>query len=235
MSELSPGPKAQRTILIGDVHGCLDELQELLELVGANAEDRLISVGDLICKGPNSLGVMQWAMTQENLSCVLGNHEARFLKYWRQGKIPDEKPYDRETYEQLEPAFEECMQFASSWPLYIDEPEFLVVHAGIDPRLPRLEQQRAQDLTNIRRLDDHEKTPWYEKYEGAKPIIFGHWAAPRPLLRRNAVGLDTGCVYGGSLTAWILPERRLVSVRAKRIYQEKDSWTHHLAEMEKGK
>ena len=60
--------------------------------------------------------------------------------------------------------------------------------------------------------------------------MFGHWAKPAPIVRRNAIGLDTGCVYGGALTALILPERRLVSVSARRVYQKKEGWPARLAE-----
>ena len=76
----------------------------------------------------------------------------------------------------------------------------------------------------MRRLTDTGQ-PWYEHYEGQGLAVFGHW--PRregPLLRSNAIGLDTGCVYGGALTALILPERCLVSVAARRIYRNKPSW-----------
>lgn len=218
------GVSVPRTIIIGDVHGCYAELEALLAKLQVGASDRLISVGDLICKGPDSLAVMQWAMGAQNLQCVQGNHEARFLKYWKQGKIPDEKPYDRETYEQLEPIFEQCMQFIDSWPLYLEEPDFLVVHAGLDPRLGPLSRQRPHDLLNIRLLEGV-NSPWFESYVGDKRIVFGHWARQVPVMRANAVGLDTGCVYGGELSAWVLPEGRLVSVPSGRIYREKDSWS----------
>ena len=63
--------------------------------------------------------------------------------------------------------------------------------------------------------------PWYESYTGETTVVFGHWARPEPVVRENAIGLDTGCVYGGRLTAVILPERNLVSVPAKRAYSGK--------------
>jgi hypothetical protein len=59
--------------------------------------------------------------------------------------------------------------------------------------------------------------------------VFGHWARPEPVVRPNAIGLDTGCVYGGELTAVILPERRLVSVPARRVYQKKEGWPERTA------
>jgi len=216
--------KEGRTIIIGDIHGCADELNDLLAEIGATEHDRLISVGDLICKGPDSLAVLKWAMTTPNVRCVLGNHEARFLKHWRLGTRSQEKPYDAETYAQLGGSYEECMQFLNSLPLFIEEPEWSVVHAGLDVRKGSLRNQRSEDLLNLRRIQDLD-VPWFETYSREHLVIFGHWARREPVIRRNVVGLDTGCVYGGALTAVILPERRMVSVPARREYRRKPTWT----------
>jgi hypothetical protein len=220
--------KSRRTIVIGDVHGCFDELQDLLHDVGARPADRLISVGDLINKGPDSPAVIAWAMRTPNLECVLGNHELRFLNCWRRGVPPDVKPDDLATYRQFGAGYDDAMRFVARWPLTVSGPGFLVVHAGFDPR-EGLEWQSAADLTGIRRLKDT-GAPWYEAYKGRELVVFGHWARPEPVVRRNAIGLDTGCVYGGALTAVILPERRLVSVPARRAYREKEGWPARLAE-----
>ncbi len=218
-----------RTIVIGDVHGCLTELKDLLRAVGARPADRLISVGDLINKGPDSRGVMQWAMEARNLECVQGNHELRFINCWRRSAVPRARPHDEETWEQLGDLREAAMRFASSWPLTIDGGDFLVVHAGFDPRR-RLAQQSVAALTDIRRLRDTDE-PWYERYVERKLVVFGHWARPAPVVRANAVGLDTGCVYGGALTALVLPERKLVSVPARRVYRRKENWPTPLLEV----
>ncbi len=214
--------KAARTIVIGDVHGCYDELQDLLRAVKARPEDRLISVGDLICKGPASDRVIKWAMAQNNLECVLGNHELRFLNCRRRGAIPDVKPTDKETYLQFGGGYEDAMRYIARWPLTVSGDGFMVVHGGFDPR-EGLEWQSDVQLTTIRRLKDTEE-PWYERYADPRLIVFGHWAAPEPVVRKNAIGLDTGCVYGGDLTAVILPERRLDSVPARRAYLKKEGW-----------
>lgn len=211
-----------RTIIFGDVHGCYEELRDLLRLVKASPADQLISVGDLICKGPDSRGVLDWAMSAKNLLCVRGNHEARFLSYWKLNIAPDAKPYDLETHRQLGKDFDRYMRFIDGWPLTVMREEFLVVHAGFDPREP-IAKQSATQLTQIRWLPGTD-TPWYEAYREQRLVVFGHWAKHAPIIRTNAIGLDTGCVYGGELSAVILPERRVVSVPARRIYQEKTSW-----------
>ncbi len=210
-----------RTIVFGDVHGCFQELQDLLRAVKAQPSDRLISVGDLISKGPDSRSVIEWAMKTKNLECVLGNHELRLRKHWRAGTLSTEKSHDAETYRQLGDLYEPAMRYIDQWPLTISGPVFLVVHAGFDPS-EGLEWQTAAQLTGLRRLEDGR--PWYEAYRERTLAVFGHWAKRQPVLRPNAVGLDTGCVYGGSLTALILPERILLSVPARRAYVEKKSW-----------
>ncbi|PIR19482.1 MAG: hypothetical protein COV48_01755, partial [Elusimicrobia bacterium CG11_big_fil_rev_8_21_14_0_20_64_6] len=95
------------------------------------------------------------------------------------------------------------------------------IHAGFDPG-EGLEWQSASQLTSLRRLKDGR--PWYEAYRERTLAVFGHWAKRKPVVRPNAVGLDTGCVYGGSLMALILPERVLISVPARRVYAEKKFW-----------
>jgi diadenosine tetraphosphatase ApaH/serine/threonine PP2A family protein phosphatase len=189
----------------------------------------LISVGDLICKGPDSRRVMEWAMAQANLECVLGNYEHYFLKCHRRGAVPDEKPAYAAAYRQLGDKYEDAMRFIARWPLTVSGDGFMVVHAGFDPR-EGLEWQSAAQLTTIRRLPGQDERPWYESYRGSRLVVFGHWARPEPLVRRNAIGLDTGCVYGGALTAVILPERRLVAVPARRVHQLKEGWDKKLAE-----
>jgi len=208
--------------VIGDVHGCIDELERLLKELSAGASDRIISVGDLIGKGPSSRAVLDWAMAAR-AECVVGNHELRFLECWKKGVVPREKPYDLETYQELGEGYERYMRFIDSWPAFIDGGDFLVVHGGFDPRRP-IAGQDVKTLAGIRRLKDLD-VPWYEEYRGEKLVVFGHWAQRgKPIVRANAIGLDTGCVYGEALTALVLPERRLVSVRAKKVYREKDEW-----------
>jgi len=94
-----------------------------------------------------------------------------------------------------------------------------VVHAGVRPGVP-LHEQSAEDLLELRTLGKKKRTsrkgvPWYEVYDGEKIVLFGHWPAPEPRLARRAIGLDTGCVYGNRLTAYIIETGELVSVAAR--------------------
>jgi Calcineurin-like phosphoesterase len=210
-----------RTIVIGDVHGCIVELRSLLEAVGVKSWDKIICVGDLVRKGPESAAVLRWAMETPNLKCVLGNHDARLLLRWFEGEKPDRGTLDWETYRQLGDSYNDAMEFLRTWPLYLETEDALMVHAGLDPRVSSVRQQSPRDLMNIR-IPDGMEDPWYEAYKEKQLVVFGHWARSEPLVRENVIGLDTGCVYGGKLTALILPERRLVSVPAEKAYQRKD-------------
>ncbi len=212
----------KRTIILGDIHGCLDELKDLLAKIQVRPTDQLISLGDLICKGPNSRGVLDWAMKTKNLRCILGNHELRYLLYWKDGLIPDQKPYDLATVHQLGRRFSAYMRFLKTLPVTIHGSGWMAIHAGFDPRSP-FSRQSKWELTNIRRLAGTEK-PWYASYKGKDLIVFGHWVRRKPLIRKNVICLDTGSVYCGKLSALILPERKIVSVPARRVYRYKESW-----------
>lgn len=213
-----------QTIVIGDIHGCYLELVDLLTRIGVSQEDRIVSVGDLITKGPGNREVLQFFRQRKNCEAVMGNHEYMLLQHHR-GETVELKPEHFQTIAELGKDFEDHMKWVSRLPLYIDLGDHLVVHAGIRPARP-LEQQTLEDLTQLRTLDGPEPgnrtgTPWFEEYRGDKIVIFGHWVFDAPLLKENAIGIDTGCVYGGRLTAMILPAGHLVSVPARKVYAKK--------------
>jgi len=208
-----------RTIFVGDIHGCSAEFESLLEKLKVSSADQLVSVGDLICKGPDSGGVMDLAMSLPNLRCVIGNHEARYLRYWRAGRRPALKSHDKETVRQLKPRYSEYMSYIVSWPLFLSLRDALVVHAGLRPGVP-VDKQELWDLTELRSVGPKYR-PWYEWYKNGKPAIFGHWVRRTPLVTQHAVGLDTGCVYGGVLSAYVLPEGKITSVKARKVYHRR--------------
>ena len=163
-------------------------------------------------------------MAMPNLKCVLGNHEWRFLSCWKQGRVPNIKPYDLATVGEMWKRFKAYMKFLSTFSLYVATQNYLVIHGGLRPGIP-LRRQDPKDLTELRRIESTGR-PWYESYRLKRPAIFGHWVRRQPLVLPNVIGLDTGCVYGGKLTAYLLPEKRLVRVRARKVYWErkKSEW-----------
>lgn len=211
-----------RTIVIGDIHGCYDELVALLDKVRAGADDRIVAVGDLIVKGERNREVLDLFMTDARFSSVLGNHDRAILRYWR-GKKKKLNEQQHLCRLELESERERYEAYLASLPLTLDLGAHLVVHAGLRPGIA-LEDQSPKDLTELRTLEGKRSspkgTPWYEVYNGAQTVLFGHW--PAAVVRRGAqaIGLDTGCVYGYELTAYIIETGEFVQVKAARAYDD---------------
>lgn len=211
---------ASRTIVVGDIHGCYDELEELLEKANFSGEDRLVCVGDLITKGPKNREVLERFMTDPQFSTVIGNHDLALRRRWL-GEEIDLKPAQKEVHKELKAERDSYTAYLCTVPFIIDLDTHLVVHAGLRPNV-ELHSQTTGDLTRIRTLgadrESEEGTPWYHVYYGEKTVLFGHWPAPEPRRGKKAIGLDTGCVYGYQLTAYIIETDEFVSVDAHRAY-----------------
>lgn len=209
-----------RTIVVGDIHGCYDELEDLLAEVGFGANDRLISVGDLITKGPKNREVLDRFMTDPQFSAVIGNHDLALRRRWNGEKFKL-KVSQKPTHKELKKDKEHYVSFLNSLPFMIDLGTHLVVHAGLRPGVA-LHSQTTDDLTELRSLGPDRTArngiPWYDVYDGEKIVLFGHWPAPEPRLAKRAIGLDTGCVYGNELTAYIIETGEFKTVPARRVY-----------------
>jgi diadenosine tetraphosphatase ApaH/serine/threonine PP2A family protein phosphatase len=209
-----------RTIVIGDIHGCFDELTDLLNRVELAPDDRVVAVGDLIVKGEKNREVLDLFIEDKRFSSVIGNHDRALRQYWRGENVSLTKA-QKATCAELEFDRERYSEYLRWLPFIIDLGSHLVVHAGVRPGV-RLDQQMASDLTEMRTMgpnpSDRQGVPWYEVYRGEKIALFGHWPAPTPRRAPRAIGLDTGCVYGGRLTAYVLESEEFVSVPARRAY-----------------
>src|SRR2546430_16999307 len=212
-----------RTIIIGDIHGCFDELCDLVKLVDLQTDDRIIAVGDLIAKGPKSAQVLDLFIDDRRFSSVVGNHDRTIRQRLRGEPVPLTKQ-QREAIQQLDDDRERYSQYLRSLPYIIELPNHLVVHAGIRPGVP-LDEQMASDLTEIRTMGAdptrRKGTAWYKIYRGPKTILFGHWPKKKPRRAEHAIGLDTGCVYGRRLTAYIIEADEFISVPARMPYQDR--------------
>ena len=227
-----------RSIFIGDVHSCAAELAELLSAVALASDDRVYFVGDLLSRGPDPLGVLGLFSSVRGRSAI-GNHEQRLLA-GRHARLRGEPgPKVGSSHAEVAALLGDAeWAILESMPLWIDVPEndVRVVHAGIVPGVP-FEQQDPWLLTHIRSIDERGKPSekwgklWGSLYRDEPHIVFGHNARQRPQLHPHATGLDTACVYGGALTAMVLPEGvapppagtrldALVSVRARRAYAD---------------
>ena len=211
-----------RTIVVGDIHGCFDELMELLAKVNFGADDRVVAVGDLVTKGPKNREVLELFMTDARFTSVIGNHDLALRRKWNGEKLKL-KASQKTTHKELKGNKETYAAFLNKMPFTIDLNTHLVVHAGLRPNV-ELYSQTTEDMTLLRTLgkdrEGHDGTPWYDVYEGDKVVLFGHWPAPEPRRGKKAIGLDTGCVYGYNLTAYIIETGEFVSVSAHRTYDE---------------
>jgi diadenosine tetraphosphatase ApaH/serine/threonine PP2A family protein phosphatase len=209
-----------RTIVVGDVHGCYDELVELLDLVGFGAADRLVAVGDLVVKGERHREVLDLFIDDPRCSSVLGNHDRAVLRRFRDPAAPL-KESQQKCFDELQAGGSRYFDYLLSLPLMIDLGGHVVVHAGLRPGVA-LAAQDEDDLVELRTLGGdrarRDGLPWYEAYDGEKTALFGHWPAPRPRRGPRALGLDTGCVYGYDLTAYVVETGELFSVRSRRAY-----------------
>jgi hypothetical protein len=221
---------AGRHIFIGDVHGCLDEFEALLRKLQPGADDRVVLVGDLVAKGPDSQGVVALARERGAL-CVRGNHDEAVLRYRRaqRGDEPAPAKLKKGHLAAAQSLKEADWVYLEALPLFLrfDALGVLVVHAGLLPGIP-IERQSPEDLMTMRAIrPDGSPSPklpegerWARVWPGPQRVVFGHDAISGLQREPFATGLDTGCVYGQELTALVLPEDRLVSVRAKRAYQD---------------
>lgn len=253
------------TWAIGDVHGCFRTLKKLLRRIDFDpSRDQLWLTGDLVNRGPNSLGVLRWARElSDRLTTVLGNHDLHLLAV-AEGVAPSRA---KDTLEGVLGARDrdELLEWLRKRPLAVRQGRFLLVHAGLLPewsaavaiRIARSLEDRLRSsssgellwsyrsgssantfelsslraLTQLRMLDaagrpvagyagpPEEGPPgaiaWYdhpERRSRTHTVLCGHWAALGLRIRPDLFALDTGCAWGGRLTAVCLEEGRIEQV-----------------------
>lgn len=233
----------RRTLVVGDVHGCREELEALLRAAGFKAgKDRLVFCGDLIDRGPDPHGVVKLARELE-ADMVLGNHEEKHLRYREHAarqqvdpsyKIPMWKPHP-ETHDALTEA---DWDYLADAPLTVEVGcNTVVVHGGFSKDCPRWRPQKqscrvryvdAQTRKMARSSDGFtqpgapgETVFWTSKYLGTMNVVYGHhsYLSPEKRVRPNGVwtlGIDTGCVFGNKLTGYWVETQKLVSVPSLR-------------------
>lgn len=236
----APATTDRRTIVIGDVHGCLDELEDLLAAVRPRRTDRLVFLGDLLDRGPRPVEVLHRVRALQ-AECLLGNHEEKHLWYEIH---EDRRRQDRRHVNPIRLAPERVAEHAalrpddlrwlSRLPRLLDlGGGWVAVHGGLLPGRP-LAAQPPGWLVRLRYLDaggkpvsrargergDPGVRRWAEVWTGPQSVVYGHHAREQVVVDRPAPGvtchgIDTGCVYGGHLTALVLPEVATVQVRAR--------------------
>jgi protein phosphatase len=235
--------------VIGDIHGCRAELEVLLtelgydirrddsgRAVGArHVARRAVFVGDLVDRGPDTPGVLRLVMgmvTGGDAFCVPGNHENKLLRALR-GRNVQVTHGLAESLAQLAAEPEEFRADVERFMdglishYVLDGGDLVVSHAGLTERYQGRASGRVREFClygqTTGETDEYGlpvRYPWAQEYRGKAMVLYGHTPVPTPEWINNTLCLDTGCVFGGRLTALRYPERELVSVPAAEVYYE---------------
>lgn len=238
-----------KTIVLGDIHGCLEEFDEALKVSEYRQGDRLVLAGDLVDRGPDPLGVLRRAQ-ELGAEAVQGNHEEKHLRYRRHElKKQSDPKYRNPMKEFSEQRLKEHRSFQerdwawlASLPLWIQlRGTWIVLHAGLEPNisLTVVDEKKTNMMLRLRfihpetkrmlsrkELKTSPKAFWAEHWTGPQSILFGHHVfkeGPTTFLPQEEVqciGLDTGCCFGRSLTAAILADGKLVNTVSVRAKRE---------------
>ncbi|GCD42304.1 polynucleotide kinase-phosphatase [Streptomyces paromomycinus] len=236
--------------IVGDIHGCRSELETLLARLGYEVErDALgravdarhpqgrtaVFVGDLVDRGPDSPGVLRLVMgmvAAGHALCVPGNHENKLGRYLKGRKVRHSHGL-AETVAQLEGEDEafrgEVAAFIEGLVSHyvLDGGALVVCHAGLPEKYHGRTSGRVRSFAlygdTTGETDEFGlpvRYPWAEEYRGRAAVVYGHTPAPRASWLNNTICLDTGCVFGGRMTALRWPERELVDVPAEQVWYE---------------
>jgi protein phosphatase len=229
--------------IIGDVHGCSGELHELLGALGYGVDEdgttqappgRLAAfVGDFVDRGPDSPGVMRTVMALVEAAqalAVIGNHDNRFLR-WLQGhdvKLTHGLDLTVRQFAAERRSFHAMTRaFLAGLPsyLWLDGGDLVVAHAGLKESMLGRNSKPVREFClygdTTGRLDKNglpERFNWASDYRGEATVVYGHTPVLEPAWQGNSVCIDTGCVFGGKLTALRWPEKDIVSVPAREAY-----------------
>ena len=229
--------------VIGDVHGCYDELVELLAKLGYDAADpaavvppagrKAVFLGDLVDRGPDSVGVLRLVRSMVRAGtalCVPGNHDVKLVRYLR-GRNVQQTHGLAETVAQLQAAAADERQDVADFldklvgHYVLDGGRLVVAHAGMTEAYAGRASQRVREFALYGETTgetDEFGLPvrynWAAEYRGGAAVVYGHTPTPEADWLNNTICLDTGCAFGGKLSALRWPEREVISVPARRQY-----------------
>jgi protein phosphatase len=234
--------------IVGDVHGCADELEDLLALLGYAVQwgaghhgvlvtpppaRKLLLVGDLVDRGPRTPDVLRLVMSMVDAGtalCVMGNHDLKF-KRWLAGRSVELGHGLAASVEQMKGEPDEFRKavyaFLGQLPDYLclDNRRLTIAHAGIEAWMIGSTSDRIRSFCLFGDRSGERDAAgltvrynWAAAYDGPSTVVYGHTPVSDPTWVNNTVCLDTGCAFGGSLTAMRWPERSFVSVPARRAY-----------------
>jgi protein phosphatase len=230
--------------IIGDVHGCCDELETLLTTLGYQLKEqtyihpagrKAVFLGDLVDRGDrilDTLNLVQKMVAAESALCVPGNHDYKLLRQFKGQKVTINHGLDK-TLAELEALDDTERQSLQSFltglvsHYVLDDGRLVVAHAGLKQAYQGRGSAKVRDFAlygeTTGEIDEFGlpvRHNWASEYRGDAMVVYGHTPVPEPVWLNGTIDIDTGCVFGGKLTALRYPERELVSVPAQKVYCE---------------
>jgi protein phosphatase len=231
--------------IIGDVHGCCDELEQLLEQLGYERNDgdpwahpagrKAIFVGDLVDRGPRIVDTLKTVMSMSQAGTALsvpGNHDIKLKRKLEGRDVTISHGLDR-TLQELE---QQTSEFRADVQKFLDglvshyvfdDGRLVVAHAGMKAEMQGRGSAKVRDFALFGETTgetDEFGLPvrynWAAEYRGRASVVYGHTPVPEPEWLNRTINIDTGCVFGGKLTALRWPEKELVSVPALQTYAD---------------
>lgn len=232
--------------IIGDIHGCYDELIQLLDLLGYEKQDdvylhpdgrQLAFVGDAMDRGPDTLKVLNLLFAMQDrglLNYAPGNHCNKLYRFFKGNQVQlihglelTVRDWSQLPQKEQEEFKNRYLRFYESLPYYLElRDDLIVAHAGIKENMIGKPISKNiitfvlyGDITGQTYSDGRPvRRDWAKNYHGDKWIVYGHTPTEKPYLVNKTINIDTGCVFGGSLTAFRFPEKTLVSVPSNQNY-----------------
>jgi len=226
-----------RLIVYGDLHGCLEEFKALRKKIGIKKKDIEVIVGDSIIKGPFTRKTIKY-VRKNGINLILGNNEDKLLRCFEK----EDKCSDR-FWSFAKELKKKDIEFLKTLPYFMKFKNITIVHGGIPITLKTLDKKLSdkekKELTLLRYYDKNLKSLnwlerdkrykyWAELYDGREGfVVYGHQPFKEPKIDKYAIGIDTGCVYGGKLSAVIFKKKgdkfdtkhyKIISVKARKKY-----------------
>lgn len=237
----------RQIVVVGDIHGCLEEFEDLLNKINYNPNTiRLILAGDIMDRGPYPVETLRKVMSM-GIESILGNHEDWHIR-WRKHSLKEREtgkknpmpPKGQKRTSENEALTSQEIEWLSNLPLKIElAPNWWLIHGGCESRFSFKDQEKNQllrcrylnDDGHAVPLDKNKQPPagskyWTSLWNGPESFVYGHCVHSLEEIRVDScsngakcIGIDTGCVFGGRLTALLFPQLEVVQVQAKKVYK----------------
>lgn len=210
-----------KLIVYGDIHGCYNELEQLRQKINPKKDDTEICVGDVITRGKDSIKTLRYLQTN-NIKSVLGNHEDKIIRYLAHQKNIKKNPIklDEDEKNIVSQLNAKDIEYLEYMPVFMRFGDITILHGGLQnhQNLDALSKKSCAKVLRLRFLDENhnfvsygqeneKSTFWADVYDGNQGfVVYGHQKFKEVKVNENALGVDTGCVYGGKLSAAIFED-----------------------------